>query len=224
MILIISGTNRPDSNTRKVASHVETIYESLGVEFQVPDGASAGFDGGHGTELAGQLEGEEPNSGVKVKRRVAGRVLQGARHEVFDEEPVHLKKRVVADAKDDTCRGVVQAPRVGARNALRAPVEEAAGHGPGALERVYLDLGSVGEQLDGSQEAREAAVLDHFTQSPQRLIDFRRRDRAELHRTETVRGRFQVADLATSQMKLGAVSIFPRGRRSPPGRRRSQRP
>jgi NAD(P)H-dependent FMN reductase len=37
MILIISGTNRPDSNTRKVTSHVETIYESIGVEFQVLD-------------------------------------------------------------------------------------------------------------------------------------------------------------------------------------------
>jgi NAD(P)H-dependent FMN reductase len=37
MILIISGTNRPDSNTRKVAGHVEGIYETLGVEFQVLD-------------------------------------------------------------------------------------------------------------------------------------------------------------------------------------------
>lgn len=37
MILIISGTNRPGSNTRKVARHVETIYEALGVEFQVLD-------------------------------------------------------------------------------------------------------------------------------------------------------------------------------------------
>jgi NAD(P)H-dependent FMN reductase len=34
MILIISGTNRPESNTRKVARRVEAIYESLGVEFQ----------------------------------------------------------------------------------------------------------------------------------------------------------------------------------------------
>jgi NAD(P)H-dependent FMN reductase len=37
MILILSGTNRPDSNTRKVANHVETIYEALGVAFQVLD-------------------------------------------------------------------------------------------------------------------------------------------------------------------------------------------
>jgi NAD(P)H-dependent FMN reductase len=37
MILIISGTNRPGSNTRKVARRVEGIYEALGVEFQVLD-------------------------------------------------------------------------------------------------------------------------------------------------------------------------------------------
>src|SRR5688500_823299 len=37
MILIISGTNRPDSNTRKVARHVEAIYEALDVDFQVLD-------------------------------------------------------------------------------------------------------------------------------------------------------------------------------------------
>lgn len=35
MILIISGTNRPESNTLKVAKRVEGIYETLGVEFQV---------------------------------------------------------------------------------------------------------------------------------------------------------------------------------------------
>jgi chromate reductase, NAD(P)H dehydrogenase (quinone) len=37
MILIISGTNRPDSSTRKVARHVEAIYEALDVDFQVLD-------------------------------------------------------------------------------------------------------------------------------------------------------------------------------------------
>jgi chromate reductase len=37
MIVIISGTNRPGSNTRKVTAHVEAIYQSLGVPFQVLD-------------------------------------------------------------------------------------------------------------------------------------------------------------------------------------------
>jgi len=37
MIVIISGTNRPGSNTRKVATHVEAIYKRLGVKFQVLD-------------------------------------------------------------------------------------------------------------------------------------------------------------------------------------------
>jgi len=37
MILIISGTNRPDSSTRKVARHIEAIYKTLAVEFQVLD-------------------------------------------------------------------------------------------------------------------------------------------------------------------------------------------
>jgi len=37
MIVIISGTNRPGSNTRKVTTHVEAIYKSLGVPFQVLD-------------------------------------------------------------------------------------------------------------------------------------------------------------------------------------------
>jgi len=32
MIVIISGTNRPGSNTRKVTAHVEGIYQSLGVK------------------------------------------------------------------------------------------------------------------------------------------------------------------------------------------------
>ena len=37
MIIIISGTNRPGSNTRKVTGHVEAIYQSLGVAHQVLD-------------------------------------------------------------------------------------------------------------------------------------------------------------------------------------------
>jgi len=37
MIVIISGTNRPDSNTRKVAAHVEAIYQSLGVPTRLLD-------------------------------------------------------------------------------------------------------------------------------------------------------------------------------------------
>ena len=37
MILIISGTNRPESNTRKVARRIEAVYELLGVEIQVLD-------------------------------------------------------------------------------------------------------------------------------------------------------------------------------------------
>jgi NAD(P)H-dependent FMN reductase len=32
MIVIISGTNRPGSNTHKVASHVVAVYQSLGVK------------------------------------------------------------------------------------------------------------------------------------------------------------------------------------------------
>ena len=37
MIIIISGTNRPGSNTRKVAARVEAIYQELGVAFQLLD-------------------------------------------------------------------------------------------------------------------------------------------------------------------------------------------
>ncbi|MES1180993.1 MAG: NAD(P)H-dependent oxidoreductase, partial [Verrucomicrobiota bacterium] len=37
MIVILSGTNRPGSNTRKVAAHVEAAYKSLGVETQLLD-------------------------------------------------------------------------------------------------------------------------------------------------------------------------------------------
>ncbi len=37
MIVIISGTNRPGSNTRKVTKHVEAIYQSLGVKTQLLD-------------------------------------------------------------------------------------------------------------------------------------------------------------------------------------------
>jgi chromate reductase len=37
MIVIISGTNRPGSNTRKVTAHVEAIYHSLGVKTQLLD-------------------------------------------------------------------------------------------------------------------------------------------------------------------------------------------
>jgi chromate reductase len=37
MIVILSGTNRPGSNTRKVTAHIEAIYRKLGVEFQVLD-------------------------------------------------------------------------------------------------------------------------------------------------------------------------------------------
>jgi chromate reductase len=37
MIVIISGTNRPGSNTRKVTAHIEGVYQSLGVPFQLLD-------------------------------------------------------------------------------------------------------------------------------------------------------------------------------------------
>ena len=37
MIAIIVGTNRPDSNTRKVAAQVERIYQELGVPLRVLD-------------------------------------------------------------------------------------------------------------------------------------------------------------------------------------------
>lgn len=37
MIAIISGTNRPGSNTRKITGQVEVIYQSLGVAFEVLD-------------------------------------------------------------------------------------------------------------------------------------------------------------------------------------------
>ena len=37
MITMIVGTNRPDSNTRKVATHVEEIYAGLGVSLPVLD-------------------------------------------------------------------------------------------------------------------------------------------------------------------------------------------
>jgi NAD(P)H-dependent FMN reductase len=37
MIIIISGTNRPGSNTRKVASRIEASYETLGVKTQLLD-------------------------------------------------------------------------------------------------------------------------------------------------------------------------------------------
>jgi NAD(P)H-dependent FMN reductase len=37
MIVIICGTNRPDSNTRKVAARIEFIYQTLGVKMQLLD-------------------------------------------------------------------------------------------------------------------------------------------------------------------------------------------
>ena len=37
MIIIISGTNRPGSNTRKVTAHVEAAYKALGVKTELLD-------------------------------------------------------------------------------------------------------------------------------------------------------------------------------------------
>ncbi|HWD21440.1 MAG TPA: NAD(P)H-dependent oxidoreductase [Verrucomicrobiae bacterium] len=37
MIVIISGTNRPGSNTRKVTARVESIYQALGVPYTLLD-------------------------------------------------------------------------------------------------------------------------------------------------------------------------------------------
>jgi NAD(P)H-dependent FMN reductase len=37
MIVIVSGTNRPGSNTRKVAARAEAIYQKLGVETRLLD-------------------------------------------------------------------------------------------------------------------------------------------------------------------------------------------
>jgi chromate reductase len=37
MIVILCGTNRPGSNTRKVTDRVETIYQALGAPFQTLD-------------------------------------------------------------------------------------------------------------------------------------------------------------------------------------------
>ena len=35
MITLLSGTNRPDSNTRKITAQVEALYRDLGVPVQV---------------------------------------------------------------------------------------------------------------------------------------------------------------------------------------------
>ena len=37
MIVIISGTNRPGSNTRKISAHIEAAYAALGVKTQLLD-------------------------------------------------------------------------------------------------------------------------------------------------------------------------------------------
>ena len=37
MLTLVSGTNRPGSNTRKVAAHVEEIYKKLGIPLAVLD-------------------------------------------------------------------------------------------------------------------------------------------------------------------------------------------
>ncbi len=37
MIILISGTNRPDSSTRKVTAKLESIYAAQGIDFQVLD-------------------------------------------------------------------------------------------------------------------------------------------------------------------------------------------
>ena len=37
MMVIISGTNRPGSNTRKVTAHIEANYKSLGVKTHLLD-------------------------------------------------------------------------------------------------------------------------------------------------------------------------------------------
>ncbi|MCW5559541.1 MAG: NAD(P)H-dependent oxidoreductase [Verrucomicrobiae bacterium] len=37
MILILSGTNRPDSNTRRVAGHLASLYSELGVPHEILD-------------------------------------------------------------------------------------------------------------------------------------------------------------------------------------------
>ncbi|HXG47551.1 MAG TPA: NADPH-dependent FMN reductase [Methylomirabilota bacterium] len=37
MLTLISGTNRPESNTRKVAAHVESLYADLGVRLHLLD-------------------------------------------------------------------------------------------------------------------------------------------------------------------------------------------
>jgi NAD(P)H-dependent FMN reductase len=37
MIVIISGTNRPESNSRKVTAHLDAVYKKLGVKYEVLD-------------------------------------------------------------------------------------------------------------------------------------------------------------------------------------------
>ncbi|MBL6765996.1 MAG: NAD(P)H-dependent oxidoreductase, partial [Verrucomicrobiae bacterium] len=37
MIAIIAGTNRPESNTRKIAQKIETLYRELGDETELLD-------------------------------------------------------------------------------------------------------------------------------------------------------------------------------------------
>ena len=37
MITLISGTNRPDANSRKVVANVQSIYDAMGVENQILD-------------------------------------------------------------------------------------------------------------------------------------------------------------------------------------------
>ena len=173
MLTLIVGTNRPGSNTRKVARNVEDIYAALGVPLQVLDLANLPPEIFSPASYAEKPASFAPFSqavlqaeGLIVVTPEYNGSLPGVLKYFIDmlKFPESFEKRPVcfvgvAAGIWGALRPVEQLQMIfGYRNALLYP------------ERVFLP--QVGELLDGGGRLTDADILKRLKSQAEGFIDF----------------------------------------------------
>jgi len=173
MISLIVGTNRPGSNSRKVATHLEEIYQSLGVPLQVLDLAHMPPEIFHPTSYAEKPASFKPFSEAVLK--ASGLVVVSPEYngsvpgvlkyfidmlkfpESFERRPVCFVG--VAAGIWGALRPIEQLELIfGYRNAFLYP------------ERVFLP--QVNDLLDAKGRLTSADILERLTQQATGFVDF----------------------------------------------------
>lgn len=173
MITLVVGTNRPGSNTRKVASQVEAIYKDLGVEMKTLDLAELPreiFDpSSYGDTPAAFQPFQDAilaADGLVIVTPEYNGSVPGILKYFIDmlEFPASFERRAVcfvglAKGMWGALRPVEQLQQIfGYRNGYIYP------------ERVFMP--NINSLLDANGKVKDAAVLDRLRKQAEGYVDF----------------------------------------------------